>query len=569
MNKIVKWSLAAFSCAALLAGCSGGNEATSESGTQGQSQSTETEGTRVYSAFMAVAGKELPEDNRINVALEELVGARAEVTWLTGQTAKERIGVMIAGGEYPDMVDASDGYSQMVDAGAFVPLEDYIDDYPNIKALFTDVQWEKLKAANDGHIYTIPQFSSLQKENMETNYGQEAFWIQKRVLQWADYPEITTVDEYFDLIAAYLEEHPETDGQPTIGFEILSDDWRYFALENPPAFLAGYPNDGAAIVDPDTLEAKVYDKIPEAKEYFQILSEQYAKGIVDPETFTAKYDQYIAKLSSGRVLGMIDQYWQFEQAVNSLKSQGKDEMTYVPFGLVLDPSVQPQYREAPMLNTNGGLGITVSNDDVEGTLQFLNDILSEEAMILRGWGEEGIDYEVDENGKFYRTEEQRANWRNVDWVDNNGLDYGYLPGYRGLLPDGINAALSHEQPEEFQSNLVDIDLEVLEAYGHEKWADFMDVQDPISPWFPIYTERNTWTNNDPAGVANQKMTEVKMKWLPQVVMGGPEKFEENWAAYMAEYDANVDVEVYEQTLTEEVKRRVESEKEILERLGQE
>ena len=52
-------------------------------------------------------------------------------------------------------------------------------------------------------------------------------------------------------------------------------------------------------------------------------------------------------------------------------------------------------------------------------------------------------------------------------------------------------------------------------------------------------------------------------------MGGPEKFEENWAAYMAEYDANVDFEVYEQTLTEEVKRRVESEKEILERLGQE
>ncbi|WP_373755243.1 sugar ABC transporter substrate-binding protein [Jeotgalibaca porci] len=570
MKKIVKWSLAAFSCAALLAGCSSESGTTGESGSTSGGDTTATnDDIRVYSAFMGVAGKELPEDNRINVALAELIGARAEVTWLTGQTAKERIGVMIAGGEYPDLVDASDGYSQMVDAGAYVPLEDYIDDYPNLKALYTDLEWEKIKAANDGHIYTIPTFSSVRGENTETNYGQEAFWIQKRVLQWADYPEITTVDEYFELINAFLEEHPETEGQPTIGFEILSDDWRYFALENPPAFLAGYPNDGAAIVDPETLEAKVYDTIPEAKEYFKKLTDEYANGVIDPETFTSKYDQYIAKISSGRVLGMIDQHWQFEQAANSLRSQGKDELTYVPFGLVLDPSVKPQYKEAPSLNTNGGLGITVSNDDIEGTLAFLDGVVSEEAMILRGWGEEGIDYEIDENGKFYRTEEQRANWRNTDWVDNNGLDYGYITSYRGMLPDGINAVLPHEQVEEFQANLVDIDLEVLEAYGHEKWADFMEVQDPIYPWFPIYTERGTWTADEPAGIANQKMTEVKMKWLPQIIMGGPDKFEDNWAAYMAEYEDQVDVEAFEGALTEEVKRRVESEKEILEKLGEE
>lgn len=567
MKKIVKWSLTALSCAALLAGCGGGNGNGSESD-QGQAK-TDADGTRVYSAFMGVAGKELPEDNRINVALADLVGARAEVTWLTGQTAKERIGVMIAGGEYPDMMDASDAYSQMVDAGGFVPLEDYIDDYPNIKALYTDLEWEKIKAANDGHIYAIPQFSSVKGENMETNYGQEAFWIQKRVLQWANYPQITTVDEYFDLINAYAAEHPETDGQPTIGFEILTDDWRYFTLENPPAFLAGYPNDGAAIVNPDTLEAKVYDTIPEAKAYFQKLSEQYDKGTVDPEAFTAKYDQYIAKLSSGRVLGMVDQYWQFEQAVNSLRSQGKDEMTYVPFGLVLDPSVQPQYKEVPSLNTNGGLGITISNDDIEGTLEFLDGILSEEAMVLRTWGEEGVDYEIDENGKFYRTEEQRANWINTDWVDTNAIDYGYLPAYKGMYSDGVNSVLPHEQLSEFQESLVDIDREVLAAYGHEKWSDFMAVQDPVTAWFPIYTERDSWTSSDPAGIAKQKMTEVKMKWLPKLVMDGPEKFEANWEAYMADYEKNVDYKVYEEKLTEEVKRRVEVEEEILEKLGQE
>ena len=60
-----------------------------------------------------------------------------------------------------------------------------------------------------------------------------------------------------------------------------------------------------------------------------------------------------------------------------------------------------------------------------------------------------------------------------------------------------------------------------------------------------------------------------MKWLPQIIMGGPDKFEDNWAAYMAEYEDQVDVEAFEGALTEEVKRRVESEKEILEKLGEE
>lgn len=40
---------------------------------------------------------------------------------------------MIAGGEYPDFIDGSNGQMQLYDAGALVPLDDYIEKYPNIK----------------------------------------------------------------------------------------------------------------------------------------------------------------------------------------------------------------------------------------------------------------------------------------------------------------------------------------------------------------------------------------------------------------------------------------------------
>ena len=82
------------------------------------------------------------------------------------------------------------------------------------------------------------------------------------------------------MIERYKEANPTINGNPTIGFEILTYDWRYFCLENPPQFIAGYPNDGSAIVDPETLEAKNYNTIPEAKEYYKKLNEMYNKGIL-------------------------------------------------------------------------------------------------------------------------------------------------------------------------------------------------------------------------------------------------------------------------------------------------
>ncbi|MFR3166213.1 MAG: hypothetical protein ACLTQG_30725 [Hungatella sp.] len=35
---------------------------------------------------------------------------------------------------------------------------------------------------------------------MSAVHSDEAFWIQTRVLKWAGYPEVKTMDQYFDLI---------------------------------------------------------------------------------------------------------------------------------------------------------------------------------------------------------------------------------------------------------------------------------------------------------------------------------------------------------------------------------
>ena len=63
-------------------------------------------------------------------------------------------------------------------------------------------------------------------------HNGEAFLIQTRVLKWAGYPKITTIEQYFDLIESYVQANPTMpDGTENIPFTILCDDWRYFALK--------------------------------------------------------------------------------------------------------------------------------------------------------------------------------------------------------------------------------------------------------------------------------------------------------------------------------------------------
>ena len=534
----------------LLAGCGSQTKETSSNGSNGK--------VKEFSAFFAVAGKEIPDNDRVKNVIAEKIGAKVNEQWLTGQTAKERIGVMIAGGEYPDFIEGGEGTQALVDAGALIPLEDKIDKYPNIKNYLTANEWEQLRKP-DGHIYYIQQFGKTRGKDSQVQHRDEAFWIQKAVLEWANYPQIKTVDQYFDLIEKYKAANPTINGQPTIGFDILCDDWRYFCLENPPQFVAGYPNDGKAIIDKATLTAKNYNTIPEAQKYFKKLNEEYNKGVIDPETFTLSYDQYKSKLSTGRVLGMVDQQWEFEDAEKALKQQHMDEKTWVPLGLTLDANVKSQYRTQPAFNTGSGLGITTSCKDVDGALKVINDLLSNDVLALRWWGEKDKDYKVDDKGVFYMTDEQRENYRNQDWMQANQCRYAYFPQYAtGYFDDEINCIWPEQQQGEFEATLSDDDKKVLSGYGYKKWTDFLNVPaEKNEPWYPIYSATGSWSADDPQNMAMLKMDEVKKKWLPKVVMVGTSDFDSTWNEYQSTLSTQADLKVYEDALTKEVKRRVE------------
>ena len=491
-----------------------------------------------WTFFGGMPGSEKNDGNEVMEIIAKKTGVRVKETWLTGQTVEEAVGTIVASGDYPTFIDGGDGMMQLYDAGALIPWDDYIEKYPNIKELYSPAEWDRFRM-DDGHIYWANQFGNTYGESKQTTHNDEAFWVQVKVLEWANYPKIETLDDYFKLLEDYAAAHPD-DG--VIPYTCLCEDWRYFCLENAPEFLDGYPNDGSVIVDTSSGTPTIvdYNTTPTAKMYFSKLNEEYKKGIVDSEFATQTYDEYIAKLSTGNVLGMCDQWWDFAYTVNDVfKQQGLDLQgcNYVPLGLVAKPGMEQMWHTyGDTQNVASGLGVTTACEDPDRAFAFINQLLDQDIHNLRFWGVEGVDYNVDENGLFFRTEDMRMKCSDTEYKASHLCDYSYFPQWGGTSRDGKNAMTPTEQTSEFFDSLAEPLVKCFEAYGVTTYPEFIGSSKTKTTgvWFPMYSYSNNMTSSTEGGIAWTKMGECKHKWLPQIVMA--DNFDSAWEDYMKAYN---------------------------------
>ena len=210
-------------------GCNS-NSASSEAGSDAKTEekadaaeaTEESSGEIIDMTFFgAMPQAEINDGNDIQEIIAEKTGVRVKETWLTGQTAQEAVGTILASGEYPDLIDGGDATKQLYDADALVPWDEYLEKYPNLKEMFTDEEWDMFRQ-EDGKIYWANVFTNTYGESKATWHNDEAFWVQAKVLEEAGYPKIETLDEYFDLLEGYYEKHKTLeDGTPIIPYTIL------------------------------------------------------------------------------------------------------------------------------------------------------------------------------------------------------------------------------------------------------------------------------------------------------------------------------------------------------------
>ncbi len=534
-----------------------------------ESRPPASDGITTFTFFGVKPRQEINDNNEVRELIAAKTGVRVMESWLSsqsGQSEEEGVESLIAAGNLPDMIDGGDGCPMLYEEGLLVPWDEYLEsgDYPNLSAYYTPEEWDLFRR-EDGHIYWCNVFQKTKGATTVTTHNDEAFWIQARVLEWAHYPRIKTMDEYFDLLERYYNAHP-TDTDPEgnerklIAYTSLCEKGKLFCIENAPLFLDGYPNDGTVIVDyttdPENPKIEDYNTTPTAKRYFERLNEEYQKGYLDPEFATQNYDEYLAKIADGVVLGMCDQYWNFMETVDIQRQLGLDEMGcgYIPLGLTIERGMENRWHTyGDTLNVSSGIAVTTACQDPALAFSFLDAMLDQEIHNLRFWGVEGVDYLVDENGLFYRTEEIRDMVGDDSYRKRHLCAYAYMPQYGGTSDDGINANFPGEQPSEFHDSLPGPVAACFEKYGVHTYPEMIgSVVEEKQPWFPMWSYSNGMTRATKGGAAWEKINEFKLQYLPLLVMS--DDFESEWERYIEAYNA-CDPQDFLDEMQEELNRR--------------
>ncbi|MBQ8108947.1 MAG: extracellular solute-binding protein [Clostridia bacterium] len=495
--------------------------------------------------FRGDPGDQPSDDNKIYKLIEEKFGVTFEFEFLAGDL-DEKLGLMIAGEDYPDLFDGGNSADLIISNGALINLLDYInpEDTPRLWAHIEPQKARLIEKDEDGNdvLYIIPNYGLTDGDQIVNEVNGPAFFIQKQVLAWAGYPEIHTLNEYFDLIEKFLDENPtNADGTPYTGFDILCEDWRHFCLINPVQHLMGRPNDGEVLIDvsTDDYHTETFIDKPYAKAYYKKLNEEFHKGLISKDTFVMNYDQYIAQLSSGTVLGMFDQTWDFGNATAALKDAKMDENTYVALGLVYDPEyvdgreIEEHYVNGSLPNVRRGFGISVNCKCPERIVAMWEEMLSEEWQLIFNWGIEGEDYYV-EDGRLLMTEEQYNQRNDNTWkLANRALAFWESsPKKQGWIMDGEYAGNAWDpanQPEIVLGLMNDYDKEFLGHYGYSKFADFVNPPIELAPYGEAWQIDYT-----PVDVEHQDFLDIQDKDLPELIMCDPEEFDAKWDAFVEE-----------------------------------
>ncbi|MEC0138118.1 ABC transporter substrate-binding protein [Paenibacillus macerans] len=501
--------------------------------------------------------------DEVGKAITEKTGVTIEAEFDVGSGGGDnKIALMAASGDVPDLIFAKGNLSKLVDAGYIVDMTELIDKHaPNIKKIFSE-NMNRLKYSNeDPAIYSIPTNVGVDQQYFDAGGG---FEIQQRVLKELGYPKVRTVQDFENVLKQYVEKNPTTDGQPTIPLTLNADDWRIMITVTNPAFIAtGAPDDGEYYVDPQTYEAKLHYKRPEEKEYFRWLNHMYNEGLLDKDTFVQKDDQYKAKIASGRVLGLIDQEWGYMDAENALKAAGKDEYTYAHFPVTLSEEYKDHSFQSAGVD-GYGISITTACKDPVRAIKFIDWLSSDEGQVLVNWGIEGKHYTVDENGKRVIPEEitdRRVN-DTTNFTKQTGLGNpdGLYKIFGARYGDGVKDPSGNYYttnfPEQIVENYTKAEKETLKAYNATTWKDLFPQEDdfPAKEWGALYN-MPVPTDGD-YQVIFQKTQDIVRKRIPEAILAKEADFDKVYDAFLAELD-KAGAQKMEAEYTELVKKRVE------------
>lgn len=297
--------------------------------------------------------------------------------------------------------------------GLFIPLEDLIAEHaPNLqKILDENPVVKKTLTAPDGHIYSLPYMSLDPMSGGRT----VRLYINQNWLDELSLDVPRTTEELRDVLSAFVNSGDGREGyyMPS-GW--LAGGFEKIIMASYGLGTGGRQAMGNMLFVDDQEELQLTINHERMREVWMYLQELYEEGLVSSQSFAGVDDDKWRADAAQDKVGLFQ--WVDPDFIGPFGPE-----TYTPINVIEGPyGDKTLYTEPPVSGTASFI-VTKDAPDPGLLLEWVDFFYSPEGQIFAYLGEEGVTYEVDEDGNMVYVDEI-LNYHNgpqlgaFQWVDN-------------------------------------------------------------------------------------------------------------------------------------------------------
>lgn len=346
--------------------------------------------------------------------IDEL-GVDMELTQVS-ENFNQQLALLVTTGDIPDLTLMSyDTYLEYAAQGAFSDITNDVANYENLNKYVGDL-WEHI--AVDGKIYGVPSVLNVPTSHV-TNIRKD--WLDNVGL---DQP--TTIEELTEVMRAFTFNDPDKNGKnDTYGFSC-------YGYEFLGQFLGAFGATSAQhyfLNDDNTITTNAISQ--NYREGLAYLRDIYAEGLIDPEIFTATYEQAQQKWGRGE-MGVWTSWW--SGAGNAVKRFGFEDLQPGADVQVIAPTIGANNQQAslyaPAFDSVLAIAHDLPQEKIDAILRLLDYQSTPYGFYVVQYGIENVGFELDKNGV--------VSWQyGMDGKDRLGNEVSDMETYKLLFNEQL------------------------------------------------------------------------------------------------------------------------------------
>lgn len=369
-------------------------------------------------------------DSAVLKAIAEKTGVTIELVGID----TDRLQMLMASKEYPDVIvmnrDAT--FYDYLESGDLADLAPLLQKWaPTVYEM--NSQMIELFTNDDGELLYLTENNDLLRDGethpedaTDPDRAQDELpwhstvYVQYPMVKEVYGEKITTFEEYKEALEAFMAEYGDEKNMYAISYDKDSAGDILWAGLSMYGYKCLYK--GGLYVTDDGENYTYGLKAEKALDWLLFLNELYREGYIYEDASIQAYDQFIRQMNKAKVFSFIGNYYAAYEANKNMQGNNMSE-SYIPVKIMAD-GVEQVYQYNAAYTGAGAFVVLESSPHKARICRLLEYLYSDEGSILHGWGIEGEDYIINEDGLRDITEEI------ADKKSNE--DYDLLRGIRSL-----------------------------------------------------------------------------------------------------------------------------------------